>query len=390
MDEYLDYYEQDDDSDDERHFRHLKKVNTGYDNETVKNIRLELSKNQQQKNVFLKTLNNRLNSKNSFESIFDNPDEIGVVLENSYSINNFPLFIEKVMNYYILFKWKDLPLSPMKYDIYNHCITYHELTEWNHHIKIDNFFSPITFEIEEEFNNINQCIESKNTPYLILSNIIEKLSNNKIEQSNNNNIFNIQTLLKYSLFYPLISIKQNDLIKFNKSFSIDKSIEKFESQINKLTIELLIKTIEQEFDAFLGYLVIYNYVTPDITIPLALFLFSCESNDNIIFFVICKIEEKNYNEFLYTYINRNVLHEDDSSDEDEPKNKKKKKVKKNDNLIELTSTIIKENSHIKFSRLHITHIDDQKLIKESPLWKLNLTNSIIRYISYGYIGTEFK
>ena len=42
MDEYLDYYEQDDDSDDERHFRHLKKVNTGYDNETVKNIRLEL------------------------------------------------------------------------------------------------------------------------------------------------------------------------------------------------------------------------------------------------------------------------------------------------------------------------------------------------------------
>ena len=361
----------------------LEDINSGYDSETIENLRNELSRNQEQKTSFLKTINNKLNSKKSFGSIFDNQDDVGIILENDYTINNFPLFINKIMDYYILFKWKDLPSVKMNYNIQYHCINDNDLSDWNHHIKIENFFLPITFEIEEEFNNINTYVKDNKNPFIILSNIIENISN----KSDNNSIYNLQTLLKNSLFYPLIQLKYNDISKLNKSIS------SFESRLNTLKTELLIKTIEQEFDAFLGYLTIYNFIRHDINIPLAIFLFSCESNDNIIFFIICKIDDDNYNDILYTYVNRNSIY-DYSSDEDDNESllhqKKNKNKKKDKNLIQLTPKIIEENSTIRLSRLDLTHIDDKKLIKDTQLWKLNITNSIIRYISYGYIGTEFK
>lgn len=363
---------------------YLEDVSAGYDSETIDNLITGLSNNQQQKTSYLKTINNKLNSKKSFKSIFETEAEIGIILENDYSITNFQLFIDKIMDYYILFKWKDLPLIEMDYKIQSHCISDYDLSEWNHYIKIENFFTPITFDIEQEFNNINTYVRDNQNPFIVLSNIIDNIS----KRSDNNTIYNIQRLLKNSLFHPLIKLKYNDINKINKA------IPYFETQINTLTTSLLIKTIEQEFDAFLGCLIIFNYNRHNMSIPLNIFLFSCESNDNIIFFIICKIDDENvYNDILYTYVNRNNIYDYSSDEEDNTSEitiKQKKKKNKNKNLIQLTPKIIEDNSTIRLSRLDLTHIDDSKLIKDTPLWKMNITNSIIRYISYGYIGTEFK
>jgi hypothetical protein len=345
-------------------------INHGYDSKTIDNLIIDLSKNQEPKSNYLKKINSKLNTRKSFKSIFDNESEIGIILENDYSIVNFPLFIDKVMEYYILFKWKDLPLNLMDYKIYYHSISSREVSEWNHYIKIENFFSPITFLIIQEFDQINKYVNKSQNPLIVLSKILDNINTN----STNNIQYNLQRLLKTSFFYPLIKIKYND------------KLSHFESQLKILTVEFLIKTIEQEFDAFLGNLILYNYKKHNIEIPVTIFLFSCESNDNIIFFIICGLDEDTYKEIVYTYINRNTIY-DYSSDEDESESNKQKRKK---NLIQLTPKILEDNSTIRLSRLDLTHIDDKKLIKDTPLWKMNITNSVIRYISYGYIGSEFK
>lgn len=346
----------------------------GYDSQTIDKLIVDLSKNQERKSNYLKTINNRLNTRKSFKSIFETETDIGIILENDYSITNFPLFIDKVMDYHILLRWKDLPLDRMDYKIYYHCISFKEVSEWSHFIKIENLFAPITFNIKQEFNKINKYIDNDQNPLIVLSSIINNISN-----KNDNNIYNIQRLLKNSLFFPLIRIKCSD-------------ISHFESQIKTLTIELLIKTIEQEFDAFLGCLILFNYKRHNINIPVSIFLFSCESNDNIIFFITCGIDEDVYRNIVYTYINRNTIY-DYSSDEDEPQQESvllSKHKKKGKNLIQLTPKIMEDNATIRLSRLDLTHIDDKTLIKDTLLWKMNITTCMIHYISYGYIGTEFK
>lgn len=321
----------DDDSDDGEDFKKfyqkrktkLEQINASYDPKTIEDLKNKLINQAHSTSFFFKPINS-----------IEQSTDIGIIMDNNYSINNFDLFIKSSLSNFILFQWKDLSINKnMLFEPIYHGLPspIYNLSKWNYYITLENYFSPIKFEIENTLQDINNSVNKKP-----LNCLIKFLNELKLDSSNQ--YFYIQSLLKYSFFYPLIKLKIDNFDRGNN--------------LKDFTIHSIIKTIEQELNALLGNLIIYLYESKEyeISLPLVILLFSFEPFDSILFFLVFKIDENDYIQIF---------------------NDEKK-------------------SMVQLSRIELTHIDELNPKNDVPLWKINLTNSKIHFISYGYMSSEYK
>jgi hypothetical protein len=313
----------------------LKKTNLEYDEYTVKTLSKKFENELEKNKNYFNLINKQFNKNSS------NTDYNGLYIgRDNYEILNFEEFLKLIVKEYILYNIDEynplIKYNNIIYHGFNNKDPLTLLSYWgDNYIKFENYMSPILFSINNTIKNLNLNLKKH---------IIDK--ENTIESINQN--------FENSFFSPLIY-----KFKVNQNFDI----------------EFIIKEIESKLNCFLTKLFIINFC-----IPLAIFVFLINENDRFIFFLSFKINDNDYKQLLYEYINRNIeMEEDDLFFNKFEKNKKK--------YIEINEINQKENSKIEILRTELNHIDENN--SSTLKWKKKLTESKLNYITYGYMTTEF-
>jgi len=307
----------------------LKKTNQEYDEYTVQTIKNQFQIEFEKNNKYLNLINQKIfkNSSVEYSGLFIGRDV--------YNIYNLEEFLKLIINEFILYDPGDykslIKTNEIIYYGFNQKDPLTLLSYWgDSYIKFENYMNPILFSINSKIKELNL-------------NLKKHINDHTYIESTDENLF------ENSFFHPLIN-----KFKISQNFNI----------------EFIIKEIESKINCFLTKLFIINYY-----IPLSIFIFLVNENDPFIFFLSFKINDNDYNQLLYEYINRNIECEEDLLYFNKfEKNKKK--------YIEVNEINKKENSKIEILRTELNQSESLKWIKKLTDLKLN-------YITYGYMTTEF-